>query len=115
MRDVLNPFRVGNFMMLPATYADSIYVASDVVIVKGDHAGTYFDRMNSLREKIEHENGLFVNLWTHLRQIHKLKMYNQNSILMRRLTVYWFITNCYTYLNGSTMSIRFNLEPPSMP
>ena len=74
MRDILNPYRIGNMMMLPATYADSIYVPSEVVIVKGLHTGLYFDRMNALREKIEHENGLFVNLWVHLRQIHKLKL-----------------------------------------
>ena len=51
MRDVLNPYRIGDFMMLPATYADSIYVPSEVVIVKGQHRGIYFDRMNALREK----------------------------------------------------------------
>ena len=70
--------------------------------------------MNALREKIEHENGLFVNLWSRLRQIHELKLYNQNSILMRRLLVYWFITNYYTCLNGNTGLTRFNLEPPTL-
>ena len=114
MKDVLDPFRVGNCLMLPATYADSIYMASEVVIVKGDNTGVYFDRMNGLREKIEHENGLFVNLWRHIQMVHKLKLYNQKSILIRRVIVYWFITNCYTCLNGNTVATRFNLNPPTL-
>ena len=64
--------------------------------------------MNSLREKIEHENGLFVNLWRHIQMVHKLKLYNQKSILIRRVIVYWFITNCYTCFNGNTVATRFN-------
>ena len=104
MRDILNPYRIGDLMMLPATYADSIHLPLEVLVVKGQHTGVYFDRMNALREKIEHENGLCVKLWSHLRQIHKLKLYNRNSRLMRRSIVYWFITNCYTCLNGNTVS-----------
>ena len=61
MREILNPYRIENIRIL-ATYADSIYMPSEVLIVKGQHTGIYFAPMNALRENIEHENGLFVNL-----------------------------------------------------
>ena len=114
MKNILEPHRIRNLLLLPTTYADFTYLPSEVLLVKGNNVGVYFDRMNSLREKIEHENGLFINLWRHIKMVHKLKMYNQGSILSRRIIVYWFITNCYTCLNGNTTSTRFNLAPPSL-
>ena len=84
-----------------------------MIIVKGNNTDIYVDRMNSLREKIEHEHGLFVNLWRRIEVVHKLKLYNQNSIQSRRVIVYWFKNNCYMCLNGSSASTRFNLDPPS--
>ena len=87
MRNVLEPHRIGNLLLLPATYADSIYLASEVILVKGNNNGVYFDRMNSLREKIEHENDLYVKLWRRIKMVHKLKLYNQGSILSRRVIV----------------------------
>ena len=67
MRDVLELHWIGNLLLLPATYADSIYLPSEVILVKGNNHGLYFDRMNGLREKIEHDNALFVNLWRHIK------------------------------------------------
>ena len=114
MKSILEPFRVGTLLLLPATYGDSIYLPSDVILVKGNNNGVYFNRMNSLREKIEHENGLFVNLWRHIEMVHKLNLYNQNLLQTKRILVYWFITNCYMCLNGNSTSTRFNLAPPSL-
>ena len=67
MRDVLEPHRIGNLLLLPATYVDSIYLPSEVILVKGNNHGLYFDMMNGLHKKIEHDNALFVNIWRHIK------------------------------------------------
>ena len=114
MRDILADIRLGEAQMLPAVYGDSIYMPSEVIIVKGDNEGLYFTKMNRLREKIEHEFGLFECLWKHMMQIHTLKLYRENSRLSKRIMVYWLITNIYTCFNGNTTSFRFNLKPPTI-
>ena len=88
MKNILEPHCIGDLLLLPATYADSIYLPSEVLLVKGNNVGVHFDKMNSLREKIEHGYRLFINLWRHVKMVHKLKIHNQGSILFRRIIVY---------------------------
>ena len=114
MRDILTDIRLGEGRMLPALFGDSIYMPSEVIIIKGDNDGIYFNKMNRLREKIEHEFGLFQSLWKHMTQIHTLRILRRNNRLHKRIMVYWLVTNIYTCFNGNTTSVRFNLRPPSV-
>ena len=62
LRDIFKPYRVGEAQLLPAIYGDAIYQPSEVILV-GRSDSLYFQRMNSAREKIEHEFGLCAILW----------------------------------------------------
>lgn len=108
LRDILQPYRVGE-ATLPAVYGDGIYVPSEVVINRGDNNGLYFCRMNAVCEKIEHKFGLFTSIWKHLEQTYKLKILEKNGYILKRVIVYWFMTNVYTYQNESKVTIRFGI------
>ena len=70
--------------------------------------------MNQAREKIEHKFGLYASLWKKLKQTSTIKLYNNASYIVKRIIVLWFITNCYTCLNESTVTSRFGPRPPSL-
>lgn len=53
-------------MLLPAICCDTIYVASEIILNKGDNNALYFCHMNQLCEIVEHDFGLFTNLWYQL-------------------------------------------------
>lgn len=54
LRDTLQSYIVGEAMLLPAVYGDSIYVPSEVIVNRGYNNVLYFRRINSLRVKIEY-------------------------------------------------------------
>ena len=113
LRDILEPYRVGEAQLLPAVYGDAIYQPSEVILVRNADS-LYFRRLNSAREKIEHEFGLYAILWKKLRQTDSIKLYDNGSYVVKRIIVYWFITNCYTCLNENTVTARFGIPPSSL-
>ena len=42
------------------------------------------------------------------------KLYDNGPYVVKRIIVYWFITNCYTCLNENTVTARFGIPPPSL-
>ena len=113
LADILEEHRVGEAQLLPAVYGDAIYIPSEVILVRGVDS-LYFRRMNMLREKIEHEFGLYSTLWKKFKQTSTIKLFNNGSNVVKKLIVYWLITNCYTCLNENTVTTRFGLPPPSL-
>lgn len=85
LADVLQPYRIGEAQLLPAVYADAIYIPSEVILIRGPDSD-YFRTINMVREKKnEHEFGFYAILWKKSKQTKTIKLYNNGSNVVKRI------------------------------
>ena len=71
-------------------------------------------RMNSCRTSIEMMFGEIFNYFKILDVKRKIKIYKNGRYNRKLILMVFFLHNCYTCLNGNTVSSMFELEPPSI-
>ena len=114
LKNVLDDYRVGPLNLLPSLYCDQIFEPSEVIVIRGDNVGVYFDKMTGCRTKQEHHFGTFTNLFAILTKKLKFKIFQNRGGIVKRLMSYWFMLNIHTCFNGNTVSSGMDMRPPSI-
>ena len=100
-------------------YGDAIFKPSSVILRRIENPETDVDkllnnRMNSCRTSIEMMFGEVFSLFKLLGAKRKMKLYKNGRYNRKLIIIIFFLHNCYTCMNGNSVSSMFNMIPPNI-
>ena len=96
---------------LPLLLSDSIYEISTVIMTQGNRIGLVHVRGNQEWTRQENTQGLGKMLNVYLFRKMSWKLLTLGDQVKYYLFSIFFTLNCYTYIQGNSISIRYLLEP----